>query len=178
DANQFDQPFWMESKGMRKIVFVTGNVKKLEEVQAILGTTVELVHYKLDLTEIQGTSREVSADKCRRASIELNGPAITEDTCLCFNALEGLPGPYIKWFLDKLGHHDLIPKQSSYCLTKMLSGFEDKTAYALCTFAYSAKPGTEPVLFEGRTNGKIVPPRGATNFGWDPIFQPDGFDQT
>ncbi|CAG8817436.1 13334_t:CDS:2, partial [Gigaspora margarita] len=159
----------MASKEKHKIVFVTGNLKKLEEVQAIIGTTVELTHHKLDLTEIQGTSREVSTDKCRRASIELNGPVITEDTCLCFNAMEGLPGPYIKWFLDKL-HHDGI--------NKMLSGFEDKTAYALCTFAYCAKPGTDPILFEGRTEGKIVPERGPKDFGWDPIFQPDGFDQT
>ncbi|CAG8468972.1 194_t:CDS:2 [Scutellospora calospora] len=60
----------------------------------------------------------------------------------------------------------------------MLSGFEDKTAYALCTFAYSAKPDTDPILFEGRTNGKIVSPRGIKDFGWDPIFQPDGFDLT
>ncbi|CAG8796749.1 18288_t:CDS:2, partial [Gigaspora rosea] len=60
----------MASKEKHKIVFVTGNLKKLEEVKAILGTTVELTHHKLDLTEIQGTSREVSTDKCRRASIE------------------------------------------------------------------------------------------------------------
>ena len=83
----------------------------------------------------------------------------------------------------------------------MLAGFEDKSAYALCTFAYSTGPGAEPILFEGRTNvsykhfqkfesienikiysfykqGKIVPARGPKNFGWDPIFQPDGFDQT
>ncbi|CAG8765204.1 10246_t:CDS:2, partial [Acaulospora morrowiae] len=140
----------------RKLVFVTGNKKKLEEVQDILGTSVDLTSHKLDLTEIQGTSREVSADKCLRASIELNGPVITEDTCLCFNALQGLPGPYIKWFLDKLGHDGL---------NRMLSGFEDKSAYALCTFAYSTGPGTEPLLFEGRTDGKIVPPRGPTDFG-------------
>ncbi|CAG8801225.1 20909_t:CDS:2, partial [Gigaspora rosea] len=63
-------------------------------------------------------------------------------------------------------------------INKMLSGFEDKTAYALCTFAYCAKPGTDPILFEGRTEGKIVPERGLKYFGWDPIFQPDGFDQT
>lgn len=30
---------------------------------------------------------------------------MVEDTSLCFNALQGLPGPYIKWFLDKLGEH-------------------------------------------------------------------------
>ena len=33
-------------------------------------------------------------------------------------------------------------------------------------------------LFEGRTPGKIVEPRGPRDFGWDPCFQPDGFDQT
>jgi non-canonical purine NTP pyrophosphatase (RdgB/HAM1 family) len=33
-------------------------------------------------------------------------------------------------------------------------------------------------IFEGRTPGKIVPARGPHNFGWDPIFQPDGFEET
>ncbi|CAJ0895403.1 2859_t:CDS:2, partial [Entrophospora sp. SA101] len=69
----------------------------------------------------------------------------------------------------KLGHDGL---------NKMLSGFEDKSAYALCTFAYSSGQNDEPILFEGRTNGKIVEARGPNNFGWDPIFQPDGFDKT
>ena len=45
--------------------------------------------------------------------------------------------------MDKLGHDGL---------NKMLAGFEDKSAYALCTFAYSSGPGAEPILFEGRTN--------------------------
>lgn len=31
------------------------------------------------------------------------GPVLIEDTCLCFNALGGMPGPYIKWFLEKIG---------------------------------------------------------------------------
>ncbi|CAG8519523.1 5595_t:CDS:2 [Paraglomus brasilianum] len=146
-----------------------GNDKKLAEVRAIIGSAVELTSQKLDLTEIQGTTQEVSSDKCRRAAELLGIPVITEDTSLCFNAMGGLPGPYIKWFLDKLGHDGL---------NNMLAGFNDKSAYALCTFAYSAGPGTEPILFEGRTDGKIVPPRGPKDFGWDPIFQPDGFEQT
>ena len=54
---------------------------------------------------------------------------MVEDTCLCFNAMHGLPGPYCKWFLQKLGHDGL---------NRMLVGFEDKSAYAQCTFAYSA----------------------------------------
>jgi len=53
----------------------------------------------------------------------------------------------------------------------MLVGFEDKSATAICTFAYSAGPGSEPILFEGKTEGKIVPARGPKNFGWDPIFE-------
>lgn len=56
-------------------------------------------------------------------------------------------------------------------LNKMLVGFEDKSATAICTFGYSAGPGTEPILFEGKTDGSIVPARGPTHFGWDPIFQ-------
>ena len=58
-----------------------------------------------------------------------------------------------------------------------MAGFEDKTAYALCIFAYG-EPGREVKLFVGRTDGRIVEPRGPTDFGWDPCFQPDGFDQT
>lgn len=48
---------------------------------------------------------------------------------------------------------------------KMLAGFEDKSAQAVCTFAYCAGPGHEPVLFQGRTDGKLVESRGSTVFG-------------
>lgn len=77
----------------------------------------------------------------------------------------------------------------------MLAGFEDKSAVALCTFGYCEGPGHEPIIFEGKTTvsldtfalnhififffqGKIVPARGPGTFGWDAIFQPDGYDQT
>jgi inosine triphosphate pyrophosphatase len=56
-------------------------------------------------------------------------------------------------------------------LNKMLAGFGNTKAYALCTFAY-CEPGSEAILFEGRTDGRIVPARGPTNFGWDPVFEP------
>jgi inosine triphosphate pyrophosphatase len=55
----------------------------------------------------------------------------------------------------------------------MLDGFPTRAAWALCTFAYCAGPSsTEPIiLFEGRTDGKIVPARGPPKFGWDPVFE-------
>ena len=93
---------------------------------------------------------------------------MVEDTSLGFNALKGLPGPYIKWFLQKLGHDGL---------NDMLKGYSDKSGYAQCVFSLCF-PGSEPVTFDGRCPGQIVPPRGPNDFGWDPIFQPDGYKTT
>lgn len=50
-------------------------------------------------------------------------------------------------------------------LHHMLDGFADKSAQAVCTFAYCEGPGHEPVLFQGRTDGKLVASRGPTVFG-------------
>lgn len=58
-------------------------------------------------------------------------------------------------------------------LNKLLVGFDTKAATAVCTFAYSAGPGHEPIIFEGKTDGHIVPARGDGKFGWDPVFEPN-----
>jgi len=147
-----------------RLVFVTGNAGKLNEVREILaqGEAIDIDSRDLDLPEIQGTTQEIAIEKCRRAAEIIGGPVITEDTALCFAAMNGLPGPYIKFFLRELGHEGL---------NRMLDSFQTRAAWALCTFAYSAGPGTEPVLFEGRTDGRIVPARGPPKFGWDPVFE-------
>ncbi|CDS13589.1 hypothetical protein LRAMOSA05765 [Lichtheimia ramosa] len=154
---------------LSKIVFVTGNKNKLAEVQAILSGAIQLESRKIDLPELQGTTADIAKQKCKMAAEMINGPCITEDTCLCFNAMNGLPGPYIKWFLQSTGPEGLV---------KMLQGFGDYSAYALCTFAYCEGPGHEPIIFEGKTDGKIVLPRGPRDFGWDCAFQPDGYNET
>ncbi|GBG31339.1 Inosine triphosphate pyrophosphatase [Hondaea fermentalgiana] len=151
------------------VTFVTGNAKKLEEVQAIVGSAMALRNEKVDLPELQGEPEAVAAEKCRLAQARIDGPVLVEDTSLCFNALNGLPGVYIKWFLEKTGHEGL---------NNLLAAYEDKTAYAQCIFAYSSGPGAEPLTFVGQTHGRIVPARGPKDFGWDPVFQPDGFEQT
>ncbi|KAI9841920.1 MAG: nucleoside triphosphate pyrophosphohydrolase ham1 [Sclerophora amabilis] len=149
----------------RTLNFITGNKNKLKEVRDILGETVTLNSQALDLVEIQGTIEEISSDKCRRAADAVKGPVLVEDTCLCFTALKELPGPYVKWFLQALGTEGL---------NNLLAAYEDKSAQAVCTFAYSVGPGDEPKIFQGRTNGKIVPARGPGNFGWDPCFEYEG----
>ncbi|XP_054806928.1 inosine triphosphate pyrophosphatase isoform X2 [Prosopis cineraria] len=151
------------------VTFVTGNAKKLEEVRTILGQSIPFKSLKLDLPELQGEPEEISKEKARLAAAQVNGPVLVEDTCLCFNALKGLPGPYIKWFLQKIGHEGL---------NNLLMAYDDKSAYALCAISFAVGPSCEPVTFIGKTMGKIVPARGPNDFGWDPVFQPDGYEQT
>lgn len=148
---------------MVELIFATGNANKWAEVQSILNRP--LLRANIDLPELQGGIEEIAKEKCRMAVERLGKAVITEDTALCFDALKGeLPGPYIKWFLEGLGHEGL---------TRLLAGWEDKGARAICTVVLCEGPGAEPVVFQGVTSGKIVPPRGPPKFGWDPIFQPD-----
>jgi len=154
---------------LQTIKFITGNPDKLREAKAILGPFIDLRSQSIEIHEIQGSIEEIAKDKCRKASLAINGPVLTEDTSLEFTALKGLPGPYIKWFLEALGHDGL---------NKLVEAYEDKSVEAICTFALSSGPGAEPVIFQGRTIGKIVPPRGTStvfaNKSWDPIFEFEG----
>jgi inosine triphosphate pyrophosphatase len=92
-----------------------------------------------------------------------------DDTALCFNAMNGMPGPYIKFFLEALG-----PRK----LHLLLAGFSDKTAQAIATIGYCRGPGHEPILFQGRIDGTIVPARGIVRYGWQTCFQPEEIDLT
>jgi inosine/xanthosine triphosphate pyrophosphatase family protein len=55
-------------------------------------------------------------------------------------------------------------------LNNLLAAYEDKSATAVCTLAFSAGPGAEPILFQGRVLGTIVSPRGSQGFG--KFYQP------
>ncbi|QPG75562.1 nucleoside triphosphate pyrophosphohydrolase ham1 [Brettanomyces nanus] len=162
---------------MSTITFVTGNANKLKEVVAILagsdGETkvgkFSISNKKLDLDELQGTIDEVITRKCEQAARIVGGPVMCEDTCLCFKAMHELPGPYIKWFVKYVGLEGI---------NKMLDGFDDRSAQAVTTFGYCEGPGHKVRLFQGRTDGRIVSERGPTDFGWDAIFEPDGFQTT
>lgn len=161
------------------ITFVTGNPNKRKEVVSILGgkDTEEgsvvsgyiIKNCDVEIEEIQGSIDEVTIHKAKAAANQIKGPVLVEDTCLAFNGLNDLPGPYIKWFLKGVGLRGLVD---------MLYKFEDKSAKAICTFGYCEGPGKEVKLFQGITLGLIVESRGHQNFGWDSIFEPQGFNQT
>ncbi|XP_055929053.1 inosine triphosphate pyrophosphatase-like isoform X1 [Argiope bruennichi] len=156
--------------GNDDIHFVSGNPGKISEAESIMKeNNIKVKYMKFDLPEYQGEPDFISEAKCKCAASIVKGPVITEDTSLAFDALHGLPGPYVKWFLDKLGPDGLY---------KLLSGFEDKSASAICTLAFSEGSEQTVHLFHGITRGKIVVPKGNKGFGWDSCFLPEGKDKT
>ena len=152
-------------------VFVTGNENKRREAAAILG--IELGRVDLDLPEVQALDfAEVAAAKAVAAREALGRPkrvVIVEDSGIVFGAWDGLPGALTKWFLASVGIEGLL---------RMLSGFEDRSARAVCAVAV-ADPGGAVRVFAGEVAGTVAEkPRGASGFGWDPIFVPEGLERT
>lgn len=129
---------------------------------------IEIRQNKIELNEFQGDSEDIARLKLLNALEKSRGPLLIEDTSLCFNAFNGLPGPYIKDFLKKLGCEGIV---------KIVSNQNDNTAIAQ-TILGLAKNKKTIKLFYGKTEGQIVAARGKDNFGWDPIFQPLGSDKT
>ena len=157
------------------IYFATSHANKVKEFTSLIGDKLPNIEFKqinIDLDEIQGEPIQIAKAKCWDASQKCC-PVITEDVSLCFNGWKGLPGPYVKSFLAKVGCDGLW---------NMIIPFEDKTAFAQCIYAISFNPKEEPMLFNGVVDGVIVAPRGDKNFGklagWDAIFQPKGKEMT
>jgi len=154
------------------LTFVSGNVGKIREVTEILSLHGIKVHScKLDLPEVQGDLEAIARAKLDYACKHVDGAVLVEDSALGFDAMHGLPGPYIRHFLDKLGSTGLI---------QMLDGFKSKSATAECMFAYS--DGSEDhnvTIASAKVAGVIVDqPRGKSGFGWDDILMPASTTQT
>lgn len=148
---------------LHNITFVSGNPLKKNEVNAILSGSIpcQLLFDTLEFEEPQATPIQISQAKCRQAAAHVKGPCLVEDTSLCFNALNGLPGPYIKWFIESLGNDGLA---------RLLDGFEDKSAFAQCVVSLTFGPGQVVHTFIGIAEGSIVKPVGPRGFGWDSVF--------
>ena len=148
------------------IYFITGNKNKLREVKLVLPNVEQL---DIDLPEIQEVdAKEIIRNKLLEALNHTKGEFIVEDTSLYLDCLKGLPGPLIKWFLKAIGNDGLA---------EIAEKLEDNRAEAKTIVGY-AKNHEEIYFFEGVIKGRIVKPKGETNFGWDPIFLPDGHKKT
>ncbi|MBU2561949.1 MAG: RdgB/HAM1 family non-canonical purine NTP pyrophosphatase [Nanoarchaeota archaeon] len=157
----------------RTLIFITGNKNKLREARGIL-KGFEVRDRDIDLPELQETSGAlIVEDKIRRALKLVDDAVFVEDTGLYYDALGGLPGPFVKWFLERTGRRGLLD---------LLSAYDDKTAYAKCYIGYGIpardRKKEKIIVFEGSVKGRMVEPAGESKFGFDPIFLPDGHDKT
>jgi non-canonical purine NTP pyrophosphatase (RdgB/HAM1 family) len=151
---------------MKKITFITGNQAKADYLAKYLGFSVE--HVKLDLEEIQSMDlKEIVELKVKQAYEIIKSPVIVEDVSLEIEALGGLPGPFIRFFVE------LIPFET---ICNMVAG-KSRKATAGCVFGYY--DGQELKMFEGKLPGEIAEtPAGDNGFGFDRFFIPKGYSVT
>lgn len=156
---------YREERACELPLFITGNQHKADYLSQLLD--IPLQHQKLSLDEIQSTSlEEIVEHKVRQAYEAVKQPVLVEDVALSFEALGGLPGPFVKFFVEA--------PNGLESLCRILDGFDDRTATASCVFGYY--DGREVALFRGGMPGSIADsPRGDGGYGWDKIFCPDGY---
>ncbi len=160
-----------------KIHYVTSNKGKFDEaavilqLESLLEAGFQIVHTPLHLEEIQGTSHEIASHKIKDAYKKLNEPCIIDDISLNCPSIGGLPGPYIRSFLEAIGDEGIA---------KLISHYSDRSCQVVCNIAFAMQEG-ESMIFEGQLSGTIVPPRGKRMthaYSWNAIVQPDGHLQT
>jgi XTP/dITP diphosphohydrolase len=170
-----------------RLVLATRNAGKIEELRRILAflvsdqdETIELLgtdEFRLDDVEETGDTFASNALIKARAVAEATGlPAIADDSGLCVDALNGMPGIYsARWS----GTHG-DDRANLELLLAQLSHVPDgrRGAHFACAAALVI-PGVAEIVEEGRIYGRLISqPRGSGGFGYDPIFMPIGLDQT
>jgi inosine triphosphate pyrophosphatase len=148
------------------LYFITGNANKSSEAKSIIA---DLEQLDIDLPEIQGLDPKlIIKEKLNEAFRHHKGQFIVDDVSLYLECLNGLPGPLIKWFMKSIGIDGIVK----------IAQLHGNTKASVSAIIGYAKIPDEIYFFEGSAQGQVVTPRGKGGFGWDPIFLPDGTDQT
>lgn len=149
-------------------IFITGNIHKVHMLDKLLG--LKLTHNSLDLEEIQAADPAVVIrHKAIEAFEAMRVPVLVDDASLGFDALHGLPGPFIK--------HFVTVKDGQELLCRMADGLSSRRATAQVHFALY--DGNNMQVLHGEVHGTIAQhPKGNGGFayGWDAIFCPDGYN--
>ena len=162
----------------KKFVFATNNAHKLEEVTAILGDKIELlsmkdIHCHADIPETADTLEGNALLKARYIFENYNMDCFADDTGLEVEALNGAPGVYSARYAGDAHNSEANMRK----LLQDMEGIENRKAQFRTVFALIIN-GKEH-LFEGIVKGEITKHRcGSSGFGYDPVFQPEGYDKT
>ena len=162
-----------------KLVIATKNVGKKREIEALLAALPVEVLCLSDFPEVPDViedrdTLEGNAEKKAIASYEyFNLPAIADDTGLEVAALDGRPGVYSARYAGEDGN--AVANRALLC--KEMKDELDRSARFRTVMAYM--DGTEVHYFEGICDGRILDHEvGTGGFGYDPLFIPDGYEQT
>lgn len=163
----------------RKLVFATNNAHKLEEVSAILGDKIELLSLN-DInchTDIPETADTLEGNALLKSSFIYNNYSLDsfgDDTGLEVEALNGAPGIYSARYAEGEGHD---AQANMHKLLRELEGKENRKAQFRTVISLILDG--KGYLFEGVIKGKIIrEKRGDSGFGYDPVFVPEGYEQT
>lgn len=172
----------------KSIVVATHNAGKVREINALIGPfgfdAKSAAELGLPEPEENGTTFEANALTKARAAVEATGlPALSDDSGLCVDALDGAPGVFTADWAEK---EDGSGRDFDMAMEKVEQALQDKNATepaqrgarfvaVLCM----AWPDGHHEFFRGEVEGQLVwPPRGDIGFGYDPVFKPNGFDVT
>ena len=182
-----------------KIVFATNNQHKLSEIRSILGDSIEVLSLNdigcdVDIPETGTTLEENALQKAQYVYDHYHIDCFADDTGLEVDALNGAPGVYSARYASMASDsgqtcpasHDSEANMTR--LLKELGNNNNRKARFRTVIALIHKKDVCPCgctsikeihKFEGIIEGEIIRERrGGEGFGYDPIFQPNGYDQT
>jgi XTP/dITP diphosphohydrolase len=166
--------------GGSTVVLATRNAGKVRELSRILGSAVDLIGLDgfpdaPDVAETGATFEENAFLKARAIAAYTGLPAVADDSGLCVDALNGMPGIFsARW----AGRHGDDQANLDLVLAQLADVPDSRRgAHFYCAAAFVA--GTYEYVVSGQVEGQLLrAPRGDGGFGYDPIFLPDGFSVT
>ena len=162
-----------------RLIIATRNAHKTAEIQDVVGETFEVLDATAfpncpEIEETGTTFLENARLKALGISERLKGWVLSDDSGLEVDALDGAPGVYSSSYGGEEGNHSLNNQR----LMKEMEGREPRTARFRCTMVL-ARDGREEAHFSGTVEGRLIKElRGSQGFGYDPLFIPEGHEQT
>jgi XTP/dITP diphosphohydrolase len=163
------------------VVLATRNPGKLRELDRILGSQIRLAGLEdfpgaPDVPETGATFEENALLKARAIAAHTGLAAVADDSGLCVDALNGMPGVLsARW----AGEHGDDQANLDLLLAQIADVPDARRGARFVCAAALVAPGGREWVVTGTVEGRLIRvPRGSGGFGYDPIFVPDGFAQT
>jgi len=156
---------------MKPIFFITGNAHKFQIAQkALADAGIELIQKELETPEIQSVSiEEIASFSAEWACDLLKEPVIVSDVGYYIEALNGFPGPFIKYINEWLNADDIL---------RLMAGKENRNVMVKDCLAY-CEPSKKPILFCDFAKGYIANKKGSKGrTSINEIFIPEGYEKT